>query len=302
MKKLTALLMAIVMAVTVFAVPTSAAKVQTIWDGSVDTSWYTGDKNEYNISTPAQLAGLSKLVNEGNSMKGIMFNLTNDLQMNDTTGWEDWKTNPPKNVFTPIGRAVSSVSHQPFSGFFNGNGYSIRGLYVNSPTTGGLFGYLYCAAVTGVFIRQSVIIGYDNAKNRGAYAGGITAIAEGSIINQCDVNALIYSEGLSVEYGMRTAYGGGIVGSMHTENVSAVTAELIMMSFGFVINPALLNDGSGGMIKQSGVYNCINRNKVTVKCGLEGYLGGIVGWGNNGYTGSSPTGRGPLPWNPLRMA
>ena len=283
MKKLTALLMAIVMAVTVFAVPTSAAKVQTVWDGSVDTSWYTGDKDQYDISTPAQLAGLSKLVNEGNSMKGIMFNLTNDLQMNDTTGWEDWKDNPPKNVFTPIGKAISTVSHRSFSGFFNGNGNTIRGLYVNSPTTAGLFGYIYGGAVAGVIIRESVIIGYDNTKHVGVFTGGITGTAEGAVINQCDVNAKIYSIGKSAAYGMRAVYAGGIVGSMHTENISAVAVELMLASFGFMVNPILLSDGSGGTIKESGIYNCISNSFITVSSGFEQYLGGVVGWGNNGY-------------------
>ena len=31
------------------------------WDGTADTSWYTGDKTEYDIGSAAALAGVSQL-------------------------------------------------------------------------------------------------------------------------------------------------------------------------------------------------------------------------------------------------
>ncbi len=45
------------------AVPVAAASVSLPWDGTVDISWYDPDKTEYEIGTPAQLAGLAALVN-----------------------------------------------------------------------------------------------------------------------------------------------------------------------------------------------------------------------------------------------
>lgn len=46
-----------------------AAEGQTtdIWDGTADTSWYTGHEteSEYHITTAEQLAGLAQLINTG---------------------------------------------------------------------------------------------------------------------------------------------------------------------------------------------------------------------------------------------
>lgn len=296
MKKLVALLLALVIAVTTLAIPTSAATAKPkIWSGKSDTSWYTGDKDSYDISTAEQLAGLSELVGKGNSMSGVVFNLTNDIWLNDNTDWEKWKDNPPKNTFTPIGHSGNPVGgYYPFSGVLNGNGHAIRGLYVNSGRTAGLFGYLYCAGVTNLIIGAGVIIGYDNLKGMGVDAGGIAGIAEGSIINQCQNSAHVYALGQKdVANGDRTARCGGIVGSMQTENMSSVALGAALAAGGVFVNPLLFSDGSGGLIKASGIFNCITNGKVNIVCGTTaGHLGGIVGWSNNGTIRNCMAGNG----------
>ena len=88
MKKRTAILLTFAIAVTEFIVPADAATKTKIWNGKADTSWYTGKKTSYDISTPEELAGLSKLVNSGKSMEGVIINLTADLVMNDTKDWD----------------------------------------------------------------------------------------------------------------------------------------------------------------------------------------------------------------------
>ncbi|MCD7946894.1 MAG: S-layer homology domain-containing protein [Oscillospiraceae bacterium] len=45
------------------ALGVQAADTGTVWDGTVDISWYDPSKSEYYISTPAQLAGLAALIN-----------------------------------------------------------------------------------------------------------------------------------------------------------------------------------------------------------------------------------------------
>ena len=47
----------------IFPVTLAAAAKAEAWDGSVDISWYDPEKDEYYLSTPAQLAGLAALVN-----------------------------------------------------------------------------------------------------------------------------------------------------------------------------------------------------------------------------------------------
>lgn len=290
MKRMTALLLSLVMTLTLLTIPVSASttKKSTIWDGSVSISWYTGKKKEYNISKASQLAGLAKLVNSGYSMEGIVINLTADITLNDTSDWKDWENKPPKNKFSPIGCTGDPINgYAPFAGLFNGNGHTIKGLYVNNYKTAGLFGYLYCACVSNVILEKGLVIGYDDGKteliNRGCYAGGIAGIAEGSVINQCENGAKVLALGpKSLASGARDAWAGGIVGSIHTENVSAAMIAGGFAAFGVFYNAAIFTDGNGGLIKSSGIVNCINNGFVGANSAHSSYAGGIAGWGNNG--------------------
>ena len=50
-----------------------------VWDGNVDTSWYSSNKNTFTITTAEQLAGLAQLVNNGNNFAGKTINLGDDI-------------------------------------------------------------------------------------------------------------------------------------------------------------------------------------------------------------------------------
>ena len=70
------------MAVSKESVTKAAGETVHIWDGTADTSWYEESQNFYEISTPEQLAGLAKLVNEdGVSFNGKCFDITADLYL-----------------------------------------------------------------------------------------------------------------------------------------------------------------------------------------------------------------------------
>lgn len=51
------------------------------WDGAVDVSWYNPDKTEFDISTPAQLAGLAAIVNGA-----VDTNVTKEIMIKDNGG------------------------------------------------------------------------------------------------------------------------------------------------------------------------------------------------------------------------
>ena len=61
MKKLLSLLLCAAMLFGLL--PLSAQAASDAWDGTVDISWYDPAKTEYEIDTPAKLAGLAALVN-----------------------------------------------------------------------------------------------------------------------------------------------------------------------------------------------------------------------------------------------
>ena len=114
------------------------AATEKVWDGTVDTSWYTGDKESYDISTPEQLAGLAKLCDKAaheDRFRGVTINLTADIVLNDVSNFKNWETKPPKNSWEPIGNEGGFISgYCPFAGVFNGNGHTITGMYVNKTT------------------------------------------------------------------------------------------------------------------------------------------------------------------------
>lgn len=81
-------------------VSVTASAVSGIWDRTAGTSWYykehtvlvneDGDRLAiFDISTAKELAGLAKLVRNGNSMENMFINLTDDIVLNDTSNFEN---------------------------------------------------------------------------------------------------------------------------------------------------------------------------------------------------------------------
>ena len=137
----------------------------TIWNGDIDTSWYQKDKTYFKISAPEQLAGLAKLVNNGNTFAGKTVQLVSNITLNDTSY---------KNNWTSIGacqrRDTSKVN--VFEGIFEGNGHSINGISTDTSCQGGLFGHIG---------KQGRVIAV-NIRNGALNSGGCIAnVNEGKI-------------------------------------------------------------------------------------------------------------------------
>ena len=122
---------------TIAGITANAKGIPSLWDGTVDTSWYDAKspKKEYTISTAPQLAGLAELVNQGISFESTDILLNSDL---DLAG----------HSWVPIGNQLESNPDKPivFSGSFDGNGHVISNLTIGSQsspyegTCTGLFG------------------------------------------------------------------------------------------------------------------------------------------------------------------
>jgi len=89
----------------------------TVWDGSVATGFAGGTGTEsdpYLISNGSQLAHLAQLVNAagGNAAYNastVYYQLTNDIYLNDTAGWQTWSTTvAPANTWIPIGNGTAA--------------------------------------------------------------------------------------------------------------------------------------------------------------------------------------------------
>lgn len=97
------------------------------------------------------------------SYGGVYFKLANDLCLNDISDVANWATNPPLNIWSPIGPATN-----PFSGNFDGDGYTIRGLYIQQNEDCGLFSNVNNATISNLTIADSFVSGTENV---GAFAG-----------------------------------------------------------------------------------------------------------------------------------
>ena len=128
------------------------------------------------VHTATELAQLAATVNSGNSLEGKQVVLCNAI---DLSG-KRW---------TPIGTA-----EHPFAGSFDGQGYLISGLVVDSGADhAGLFG-VASGTLSNIQLQDATVYG-------GSGSGGIVGAAEGEI-DSCSFSGAVYASGSS----------GGIVG------------------------------------------------------------------------------------------
>lgn len=154
------------------------------------------DGDFYLISTADELRLFASMVNSGQTR--ISAKLTADIELNNTTGWENWsESNAPANSWTPIG--------DYFTGTFDGQGHTISGLYyVNNPDYPshyvGLFGSLENG---GTVENVGVTKSYIQSSGYAGYTGGIVGLMNSGTIRNCYCTGIVRCQG----YG-----GGGIVG------------------------------------------------------------------------------------------
>ena len=144
---------------------TVSASTATAWgiDGGADGS----AAKPYVISRCAELDLLATNVNGGNDYESQYFVLANDIAYNpngvDANG----------ENYTAIGDYHS----HPFKGTFDGQGYTISGIRINSGNNyQGLFSYIENGTVKNITLADASITGYD-------YVGGIASMNNGTIEN-----------------------------------------------------------------------------------------------------------------------
>lgn len=162
--------------------------------------------------------------------------------------------------FTPIGSSSS-----PFTGNFNGNSHSIRGLYINRASTDdvGLFSALGSGASVHDLTINGTIIGQNHV---GSIAGDVNYTV--SIVN-CNFNGTITG----------TGYVGGIIGlgnpmdytititNCTPKGTITATADYVGGVIGFGI--------MDGRWIVSNIY--IENNTLTINSSNSNYVGGLAG-------------------------
>ena len=220
-----------------------------VWTGDASDGFASGTGTEddpYIIETAEQLAYLAGSVNSGTDYAGKHIKLASDIYLNDVSD-EDWTKTASK--WQPIG-----TKNTPFAGSFDGGGFMVSGLYINSSTIeyAGLFGYS-----NGNIHNVAVGRGYVSG---GRYTAALCAYSHTGIVVNC-------TNGAQVSGTQASEYTGGICGYNKSGALIGCTNTGAVSSSGSV-------GGICGISKDT-VYECTNSGSVT---GLGNYTGGICGW------------------------
>lgn len=154
-------------------------------DGNYDISWYDETKDEFSLSSPAQLAGLSYLVRAGKNFQYCTVRLSADIDLSNYK-------------WIPIGtRGVE------FKGLFDGGGHTISGLHTDMEAFSGLFGAVASTDIRNVMLSSSCVV-------VGSVAGSIAGSMNESAIMNCRSDAAV--QGYTA---------GGLVGNADNSSVLA---------------------------------------------------------------------------------
>jgi hypothetical protein len=172
--------------------------------------------------------------------------------MDDITLTSEW---------SPIG----SLSTQPFSGNFDGNGKIISNVKVTGGNNVGFFGFLNKANIHNLTLQNV------STKGNSTYIGGLAAYATASTITNCKI---INSTIEHVET-VTAGHAGGFIGYVDGSSIIADCHVDAANVNGNVVRNSI--GGFFGTIYNSNVTNVSLRNAVVTSNQVSTYTGGFVG-------------------------
>ena len=237
----------------------------SVYSGTPDTSWYTGDKKEYILKSADQLVGFHSLRSDTCTFEGITIKLDCDVILNQGTV-EEILASKTKHAWKQLNSAYQ------FKGTFDGQGHTISGLYMKltSNAVRGMFGGLGGNAVIKNFTLTNTYYGGPTSDNK---------YALGAIAAKVHANANVTISNVSVTATLKEdtkvfARVGGIIGTID----AAATVTLENCEFNGSIS--ITGNYAGGMI---GMVSHKDANINLINCKNNGdisatqYAGGMVG-------------------------
>ena len=290
------LALALLLGLCFLGAPGAKADSPAVWDGSIDTSWYTADPGagSFVITTPAQLKGLSYLVNanqaewlalglstadpnysETKRFVGTTITLGADIYLNATTGTEPGDTT--QREWIPIGGGLDNSGVDPgalhsWGGTFDGAGHTVHNFYLDRPEGGRdgsrNLGFIGLVAHGGL-VKNLTVTGFINADRS---IGGVVGKNWGTIENCVNYATVTGHESKGV---------GGIVGANWFDLTYQITVPPVVrgcLNYGTVTTyyPTGLAGGitgdNEGVVERCGNYG-------TIRAGVTGTanVGGITG-------------------------
>lgn len=220
----------------------------------------------YKIGTAAELAWFADSVNSGN--KSISAELIADIDLNN-------------NPWTPI--AVRSSSDSAYSGTFNGNGYSVQGLYVrvtkeSGGFLGGLFGYIgrngtvSSVSVSGL-IKQELGNEYLRGEEPKKYAAGGIAGRTDGIIYDCETSVSLTNG----EKYSNCNYLGGIAGLQSDGIIEKCVSFAVLCKNGSANFQTMFGGVTGSTCGNSLIRYTDSYADIDLGENVLGNIGGITG-------------------------
>ncbi len=258
---------------------------KTAWKGEIAERFTSGFGTEalpYIITSGEELALLAKVTNEQTpGYAGAYY----ELGANINLGGNNW---------VPIG----NFAETPFSGHFNGNGYTVSNLKIANNEYAGLFGYVLNGTITKLGIKNlNINISASQSSSQsdvyvGALAGYVMGSKGTSSISEISVDDCVINIDTSAEY----LYVGGIAGygcakSLGKTYMTDVYASLDIVAdnstgynyIGSITGLLYLGSGSSASIDHS-----YSTGSISSKSYHSSRVGGLVGYLYSHGSGWSP--------------
>ncbi len=211
MKSITKILIAIfvltVMSLTVLALPSAV----TVFDTAEETPY------------AAEKAGLIQLMGDGTEespfeiSSTVEFNNYSSLIKSDNANYGSKYYKLVGNIdFADAAMMPFGTSSYPFTGTFDGNGYSLYNVSINNSECSGVIGYMNAGTV------KNLSVSYKDMTSRGNFStlkffGGIVGNIEPASEKNVNIEGCS-TDGDIVLSDSNTVYMGGVIGQVKTEN------------------------------------------------------------------------------------
>ena len=187
------------------------------------------------IDSATKLYDFQEQVNNGKLSNDAYFKLTDNITLSGD--------------FTPIG-----TKENPFTGTFDGNGFTISNLKINSTTASefkyvGLFGYVASSArIVNVNVQNVTI------EQGATHAGAIVGYSEGATISNCSVSNTTNAQSVSI---IATRSAGGIAGTSEgiISDCSVSNITIVSKKVGEATTEYGKQRYAGGIAGENGVVN-----------------------------------------------